>query len=250
MIKADRNVDYSKQINISDDEKRPLMRDRLRIGRFMSFGYHIWDIFEENRLMFNQEKITCETGVELLKEGKFDEFDKLVEETKDHKFVTHNILVEKSKHGDDMYYSIPTLEDLHKVSLHLLEQRYEIGYIQKWDLPKPPTEILEKVATVKEIDIKDVEKTFSVKEIIDIFKEKINSIPNDEDYMIEYKEKQMKMLKSFIRDYNEHDNNNKLYDKGKKAIEEKNGRLAWSILQHRMKYEYEELEIVEPMTVD
>jgi O-acetyl-ADP-ribose deacetylase (regulator of RNase III) len=53
-------------------------------------------------------------------------------------------------------------------------------------------------------------------------------------------------LKDYKSKLKEHVENNNLVNVANKAIEEKNGGLAWSILQLRSNYNYEGFEIIEP----
>ena len=141
----------------------------------------------------------------------FQYFETFKEKVKDEEVITNKVLLNKTKHSND-YYSIPTLKDLHKVALSILSDRFESGYFSKLDIPAE----------------------------LDYTYEDIEKMPESFQVAAKYK---LVDNKKNIRDC---ENNNKEYDLAKKAIDEKNGLLAWSIIKNRN--EYEEIEIINPIT--
>jgi len=68
--------------------------------------------------------------------------------------------------------------------------------------------------------------------------------------MIEHKKKQLDILRKYVSSLNNVNQNNSQFEKAKRAVKEKNGQVAWSILRDRNGDEYEEIEIIEPIIVD
>lgn len=188
--------------------------DRLKIYP-TTYGYNLFDRKIEKRLLSNKSKETCLEGIRILQNNPYNVFEEFIEKVKDEVIVNNTILICKEKHGD-MIYSIPTINDLYKVSLHILQKRVNINYIQKWDLPTDELDY-------NEDDIEKMPKSFQEKAREELKHHKQN-------------------IKSYV-------DNNKMYDLTIKALDEKNGALAFRILQFRTDYEYEEFEIVEPIVV-
>ena len=121
-------MSYKDKINISSDEN-PIMRDRLQISP-SRYGYSMYDRKIKKHLFINKSKETCIKGRDILHESGFEEFKSFWEDVKDEVVVTNKILITYGKYGDS-YYSVPTIKELHKVSIHLLEERIELGYFRK-----------------------------------------------------------------------------------------------------------------------
>jgi hypothetical protein len=186
-------------------------KDRLHIPSTM-YGYNLFDRKDRKILLYSKSKESCEDAKNILITLGFEDFISFKESIKDEEVVTNKILINKDENGDDIY-SIPTLKDLYKVSLHILESRIRNGYFRKWDLPK------------NELDytMEDVEKM-------------------PESFRKEAKSKLENNLSS-IKSYNEH---NYECDLAQKAIDTENGELALTIIRSRNGNEYEEFEIVTP----
>ena len=203
---------YKEQVNRGTKES-PLMRDRLFINS-TKYGYNLIDKKIQKSLLANKSKETCEKGKEFLLGGELEVFEAFKESVKDEEIVTNKILICRDKHSDNIY-SVPTLKDLHKVALYILNERMENGYFQKWNLPQP-----------LDYNLEDIEK-----------------LP--ESFRKDAKSKLLSNLEQ-IRDAK---NNNREYDNAKKALETEDGELAFSILSDRNGYEYEGFELIEPIKI-
>ena len=127
------------------------------------------------------------------------------------------IIIFKEKHGDKIYF-ISTKEDLYNVSLYVLKERLENGYISDWG----------------ECPLDN----------IDFNLDDIDALPKS------LQDEAMKKLKYHNEKINSYEHNNKIYDLTLKAINENDGKLAYKVLNYRIDYNYEEFEIVEPITIN
>jgi hypothetical protein len=177
------------------------------------YGYNLIDRKNKVQLLFEKSKETCEEGKNLLLASKFDLYEIFKERVKDEEITKNKILIDKGKHGDH-FFSIPTLKDLYKVSLYLLKERINYGYIQDWG------KYNEKPLDYTEEDIEKLPLSFQEKA-----KEKLN-----------YYNEQLKA----------YEENKIVCDLAKKAIKEKDGATAFRIINNRRDYEYESFEIIEP----
>ena len=203
---------YNEKVNRGTEES-PLMRDRLFINS-NKYGFNLIDRKIQKSLLANKSKETCEKAKEFLLGGELEVFNAFKESVKDEEIVTNKILICKEKHYDGIY-SVSTLKDLHKVSLHILNERMERGYFQKWDLPQP-----------LDYNLEDIEK-----------------LP--ESFRQEAKRKILNNLEE-IRTAR---TNNREFDNAKKALETEDGELAFSILSDRSGYEYEGFELIDPIKI-
>ena len=203
---------YNEKLNYGS-EKDPIFKDRLWISN-STYGFNLFDRKIKKNLLIGKSKETCEEGKNLLTANKENLFELFKERVKDEEIVTNKILICRDKHSDNIY-SVPTLKDLHKVALYILNERMENGYFQKWNLPQP-----------LDYNLEDIEK-----------------LP--ESFRKDAKSKLLSNLEQ-IRDAK---NNNREYDNAKKALETEDGELAFSILSDRNGYEYEGFELIEPIKI-
>ncbi len=203
---------YNDKVNRGTEES-PLMRDRLFINS-NKYGFNLIDRKIQKSLLANKSKETCEKGKEFLLGGELEVFQAFKESVKDEEIVTNKILVCKEKHSDEIY-SVPTLKDLHKVALHILQYRFENGYFQKWNLPQP-----------LDYNLEDIEK-----------------LPES------FRQDARRKLLSNLEEIRSAKNNNREYDNAKKALETEDGEEAFSILSNRNDYEYEGFELIEPIKI-
>lgn len=204
--------DYNKKVNYGSKES-PIWRDRLVVNQ-SNYGYRLFDRTIKKNLLSQKSELDCIYGKKKLLEGDLDAFNKFKEEIKDKALTENKIIVFKSKHFDN-YYNISTYDQLKKVALLVLEQRMEANYIQKWNLPEP----------------------------LDYKEEDIDSMPES------FQKDAIAKMKRYKQDFRENSENNKVFDMVHKAISEKNGELAWHVLQLRNGYEYETYEIIEPTSL-
>lgn len=203
--------DYNEKVNYGTEEI-PRLKDRLNISSSI-YGYNLYDKKEKKNLLFCKSKESCEEGKALLLANKLDLFNLFKERIKDEEVVIPNkIIVDYHRDGED-YYSIPTLKDLYKVALHILEKRFENKYFYRCTLDEDLDYTYE--------DIEKMPESFR--------KEAKNKLDKHNTYNNKYKEA------------------NREYDLIEKAISEKNGALAWSIIKNREDDEYEKYEFINPI---
>lgn len=201
---------YKEKVNYGT-EKEPLWRDRLFVSR-ATYGYFLYDRKNKKSLISKKSLETCNSGKELLLKGKEEEFLTFLEEIKDEVVVEPKILVFKEKHGDKYYYA-NTYEQLKKVSLEVLAERLSYWYITKWGIP-----------TELDYSFEDIDK------LPETFRH---------DAKLKLKENKKRIKEAT--------DNNRIYEAAVRAVDEQNGDLAWTIIQNRTEYEYEEFEFVEPI---
>lgn len=203
---------YNEKINYGSKEK-PLMRDRLCVNS-TTYGFNLFDRKEKINLLCNKSKETCEDGKNILINADFADFKYFKESVKDEEIVTNKILIVKDKYSDDIY-SIPTLKDLHKVCLHILEYRFENNFFYKSTLPE-------------ELDFTEAD---------------IEKMPES------FKEEAKAKLRTYLSMVKNAKETNREYEEAENAIKTKNGDLAYSIVKSRSGYEYEDFEIATPKTL-
>lgn len=210
-------IDYSEFITVSD--KYPYKTERLLLRKNVSgYGYDLIDrIGKQGKWLFlltAQTKQLCETANTLLLEFKFKEFEKL-QKNNQSTFITNKILISKEKHGDRIFH-VPTINDLHKVALFILEERAHIfKYIRKSNQPKQ----------------------------LDFTKDDIEKMPES------FKNNANIQLSNYENNLIEIETNNKMYNNTVRALNENNGTLAWNILQNRNGYMYEKIELINPISL-
>ena len=202
--------DYNEKLNYGS-EKDPIFKDRLWISN-STYGFNLFDRKIKKNLLIGKSKETCEEGKNLLTANKENLFELFKERVKDEEIVTNKILICRDKHSDNIY-SVPTLTELYKVALHILEYRFENGYFQKTTLPKP----------------------------LDYTKEDIEKMP--ESFRKEATEK-LKSNERYIQSAREV---NREYDNAKNALKNNNGSESWEIIRSRNDNEYEQIELIEPI---
>ena len=204
---------YNEKINYGS-ELEPMLRDRLAISTG-TYGFNLFDKKEKKYLLFAKEKCFCEEGKTLLLTSKFHFFESFKERIQFNEVVTNKILIDTNKDGED-YYSIPTLKDLYKVSLYILNYRFDNGYFVKYEYGPP-----------KELDYTE---------------EDIEKMP----------ESFRKEAKTKLDNNKSHNKNCKKCDDEysivEKAINEKDGELAFDIIKKNHQ-EYEDIKIVEPRKI-
>lgn len=205
--------DYNEKVNNGTKEE-PILRDRLHITK-SEYGFNLFDRKEKKNLLFSKSKETCEVGKNLLLTVDFQYFEAFKEKVKDEEVITNKVLLVKTKHSDD-YYAIPTLNDLYKAALSILSDRFEAGYFYKSEIPT---------------------------NTLDYTYEDIEKMP--ESFRKEAKSKLDEVCNMIERCIKECEEVNMI----EKALREKNGLLAWSIIKNRNGYEYEEIEIINPITL-
>lgn len=204
---------YNEKVNYGT-EAEPLLRDRLYITS-ASYGYNLFDRKAKKNLLFCKSKELCDEGLALLLANKENLFNLFKERIKDDEVVIPTkILVDNNKYGQD-YYSIPTIKDLYKVALRLLEIRFDNNCFYKYDIPNELDYTYEDVEKMPESFRKDAK----------------SKLDNHNKHIKECKEV------------------NNEYETVKKAIDEKNGNLAWTIIKNREGYEYEKIDIITPKTI-
>jgi hypothetical protein len=203
--------DYNEKLNYGS-EKEPLFRERLWVSK-NAYGFNLFDRKTKKQILVNKSKETCEEAKNLLTAGKENLFNAFKERVKDEEIVTNKILICGDKYSNDIY-SVPTVRDLHKVALHILEYRFENGYFQKSTLPKP----------------------------LDYTKEDIEKMP--ESFRKDVTEK-LKSNERYIQSAKEV---NREYEYAETAIKENDGQTAWEIIRTRNN-EYEKVELIEPKTI-
>lgn len=200
---------YNEKLNYGT-EAEPLLRDRLYITTG-TYGYNLFDRKEKKNLLFCKSKVLCEEGLTLLKTSEFHFFESFKERIKFEEVIIPNkILIEHNKYGEN-YYSIPTLNDLYKVSLHILEERLENKFFCKSNIPEK--------LDYTYYDIEKLPESFR--------KDAKSKLDGRNKYIKECEEA------------------NKEFDLIEKALNEKNGQLALQILKNRIDFEYEKIEIIE-----
>ena len=199
--------DYNEKVNYGSEQ------DRLTIitNKFLGYGSNLFDRKTKRNLLFAKTQEQCEEGKNLLLTSNPDLFESFKERIKHDLVVTNQILVEFQKHGEG-YFSIPTINDLYKVSLFILKNRIEIGYIQQLKEPEPLGFEESEIEFLPEPFRKDAKEKFD----------------------------HQRKLESEIQ------KNNKDYNNSIKAIEDEDGATAWRILGKRSDYEYERIEIIQP----
>lgn len=200
---------YNEKVNYGTD-KEPLWRDRLMVST-TTYGYFLYDRKLKKALISKKSLETCNTGKDLLLKGKEKEYEKFLEEIKDEVVTERKIIVFKGKHNDDYYYA-ENYDQLKKVCLKVLSERLAYWYITKWGVPAE----------------------------LDYSFDDIENLP--ETFRKEAKDKlaaNKKRIKEAV-------DNNRIYEAAVRAVDEENGDLAWTIIQNRTEYEYEEFEFVEP----
>lgn len=210
-------IDYSEFITVG--EKYPYKTERLLLRKNVSgYGYDLIDrIGKQGKWLFlltAQTKQLCETANTLLLEFKFKEFEKL-QKNNQSTFITNKILISKEKYGDRIF-SVPTINDLHKVALFILKEREHIfKYIRKSNQPKQ----------------------------LDFTKDDIEKMPES------FKNNANIQLSNYENSLIEIETNNKMYNNTVRALNENNGALAWNILQNRNGYMYEKIELIDPISL-
>jgi len=206
--------DYKEKVVKNEGTKHQKFVDRLSIKNHL-WGFRLWDSKISRNILFGRTKDACTQAKELLENGEIEssELQKLVG---DEYSITTNVLLEKGKHDNNCYYAIPTLSDLYKVSLYLLKIRMDSGYIQKWDVREP--------LDYTEDDVEKMPKSLQ-KKAKDALESNKRIIASDKE-------------------------NNRNFELAEKAIKEENGRLADRIIDGRIGYEYEEIEIITPINID
>jgi hypothetical protein len=123
--------------------------------------------------------------------------------------IMKKILIAKEKYGD-RYFDVSSIEQLYKVALYLVKQRFEQGY---WYKPADPVEPLD----FNEDDLQKIPESLRAraKQTLESHKEAMKKC---NQYMNEYQEIQ-------------------------EAIKNSDGRQALHILNCRKGYEYEEVKI-------
>lgn len=203
--------DYNEKVNYGTEEI-PRLKDRLNISSSI-YGYNLYDKKVQKNLLFSKSKESCEEGKSLLLANKLDLFEIFKERIKDEEVVVPNkIIVDYNRDGED-YYSVPTLKDLYKVSLHILTNRFENNYFCKCDVPEEYDYTYEDVEKMPESFRKDA-------------KSKLDS---HNSYI-----KGCKLV-------------NLEYELIEKAISEKNESLAWYIIKNRSENENEKYEFITPI---
>lgn len=203
--------DYNEKLNYGTEDF-PRIKERLEISSGQ-YGYSLYDRKLKKNLLFGKLKESCEEGKSLLLANKNDLFELFKTRIKDEEvFIPTKILIDRTEYSDD-YYSIPTLKDLHKVALHILERRFDNNCFVKCNIPN-------------ELDYtyEDVEKL-------------PESFRKDAKNKLDRRIKSIKDGKAINREY----------EIVEKIIKEENGELAWSILRNREDNEYEKIEIVTPI---
>ena len=151
---------YSEKINVGSDEF-PKMRDRLSISK-IDYGYTLFDNKTRKHLLRRVEKEDAEKGRELLLASDEKGFNALVEEIKDKEVVVPKIIVFKEKHYDQHYY-INTYEQLKRVSLKVLKDRMNRGYIFLWEVPEELEYTLEQIANLPSNLSLDAERQYNAR---------------------------------------------------------------------------------------
>jgi len=122
-------------------------------------------------------------------------------------FEGPKLLVCHEKQHGEVYFHIPDEETLHKVALIILNGRHKQGdWYFKPDRPKPPT--------------------YSTKQKVDELKGEIHGHA-------------LTLLVRYKGELARYEDERQQYDKVLKAINYKDGELAWEILQERSDDEYE-----------
>ena len=187
--------DYNEKLNYGSED-RPSWRDRLYISEF-TYGFNLFDRKKNVNLLLAKSKESCEEGKNLLLAEKFDLFEVFKDRIKDEEIVEPNtILVRNNEYSSD-YYSIPTLKDLYKVGLHILEDKFENNEFCLSTIPEELDYTYEDVDKIPESFRKDA-------------KSKLDSHNNHIKYCKE---------------------TNMMYEDVKKAVTKKDGKLAWYILR-------------------
>lgn len=203
--------DYNEKLNYGTEEY-PRLRDRLDVTSAL-YGFNLYDRKEKKNLLFCKSKVLCEEGLTLLKTSELHFFESFKERIKFEDVVNPTkILIDRTEYSDD-YYSIPTLKDLYKVALNILEKRFDNNCFVKCNVPNE----------------------------LDYTYEDVEKLP--ESFRKDAKNKLDRRIKSI----KESKNTNREYEIVEKIIKEKNGELAWSILRNREDNEYEKIEIITPI---
>lgn len=200
---------YNEKVNYGSQEF-PKFVDRLTISNGL-YGYNLFDRKERKNLLFCKSKEICEEGMTLLKTSEYHFFESFKERINDDMVIIPNkILIDTNKYGQD-YYSIPTINDLYKVSLHILNCRFENNFFCKSNIPEKLDYTYDDIEKMPESFRKDAKSKLDVRN-------------------------------KYIKECEEV---NKEFELIEKALNEKNGQLAWHILKNRQDYEYEKIEIIE-----
>lgn len=209
---------YKEKVTVYKGRPYEKEEERLQVIKLPSgYGYRLYDAKLRKNLLFAKSEETCNFGRSYLEEEDMFEFESLKNMAELEVIETRNILVHYDKHGT-WYYDVSTLEDLYKVSLHMLKELWESGWLQKWDEPEP----------------------------LDFTEEDIKTMP--ESFRKEAEEK-LKNYKSELEGVLE---NNREYEKVQKILETGNGGGAYRIISSRSSngHEYEQIEIITPMKID
>lgn len=120
-----------------------------------------------------------------------------------------SVLVEHGKHGES-YHHVPDDEALEKVALHILKERMKSGHFYyKPDEPKAP----------------------------DFTKETIDSLPAS------MQEQARKKWESYVDELEGSKQDLAWFETAERALQEKDGRIAWKCLHERRDAEYEKISI-------
>ena len=202
--------DYTEKIRIGSIN--PMILDRLYLKK-TDYGYFLFDRVLKVNIIENKSKEICEEGKKLLETSPYHFFEEFLLRIADDEVITNKIIIFREKHGD-MIYSIPTLNDLYKVSIHVLKQRIDNGYIQKRNIKLNELGFIE--SDIKEMPA-GIQKAARIE------------------------------LDNYINTLKEYKENNNYYDLVLKSINENNGKLAYKLLKNKINCEYEDFDIVEPI---
>jgi len=183
--------------------------DRLKIIKgFRNYGHSLLDRKTDKNLLYCKSKETCLKGKSLLSNGDIDGFKDFCKEVENEVVICQRIMTHKSKHYNYNYF-VPTYNDIFKASLLILKEAMSSNYISDWG-----------------------EYDFTL------------------DFTLEDIEKMPKSLqtgaKTKLKQHNEqlkyYEENKRDFELAKKAIDTKDGRLAYRVVMDRCDYEYEYVE--------
>lgn len=204
-------------INLRDEK---IERYFIQHFRNYDLGFAIIDRLAADNVTLQNREIFYHTSNDVINvamqdliNGKFD-----VKKYAKIEPLDARIVVFHEKHGES-YYIYTSREEFYKIFLKVLTERDEEDwYSDEYDKP-----------------VKDVDMTL----------DQINAIKDEK-----LKNFQMQRFKTYEREFKEYQEMLQMQKNIKKAIAEKNGRLALYVMEERRDGEYENFEIIEPQRVE
>lgn len=119
---------------------------------------------------------------------------------------SRTLLIFREKHGN-RHFLVPTVDDLYGAALKLLDERNTEGWFDK---PEQP-------------------------EAFEYNEEQLKALPEGK-----VRDAAFKLYEEYLDEVKQYEEDKAVYDRVIRAIEEKDGRLAWYIIKDRKSYEYED----------